>query len=196
MKNALSFTNLIEYKNELGFANYISNIINVSSVEAIYYRDASMINDKKNKTLKKKMPMIWTLKGNSNVNDFCNFTIESSSLENKVVKYPEFNNDGTTNLSLFNDGAKKILCLEHQRLIYESPNLDSNKTPLYTAITGNIRSSNELFLVNGNENLGLESDITSVKLKTLPNKNSKWFILGFNLKDKDELNKVFNFKLF
>lgn len=194
--NALSFTNLIEYKNELGFANYISNIINVSSVEAIYYRDASMINDKKNKTLKKKMPMIWTLKGNSNVDDFCNFTIESSSLENKVVKYPEFNNDGTTNLSLFNDGAKKILCLEHQRLIYESPNLDSNKTPLYTAITGNIRSSNELFLVNGNENLGLESDITSVKLKTLPNENSKWFILGFNLKDKDELNKVFNFKLF
>jgi len=194
--NALSFTNLIEYKNELGFANYISNIINVSSVEAIYYRDASMINDTKNKTIKKKMPMIWTLKGNSNVNDFCNFTIESSALENKVIKYPEFNDNGTTNLSLFNDGAKKILCLEHQRLIYESPNLDSNKTPLYTAITGNIRSSNELFLVNGNENVGLESDITSVKLKPLPNENSKWFIIGFNLKDKNELNKIFNFKLF
>jgi len=194
--NALSFTNLIEYKNELGKENNISKIINVSSVEAIYYRDASMIDDKENKTIEKKTPMIWTLKSNSNVADFCNFTIESSSFENEVIKYAEFNEDGTTNLSLFNDGAKKILCLEHQRLIYESPNLDSNKTPLYTAVTGNIRSSNELFLVNGHENSGLESDITSVKLNSLPMENGKWFILGFNLNNKDEINKIFDFKLF
>jgi hypothetical protein len=192
--NALSFTNIIEYKKELGKNNSIEDLINMSAVEAIYLRESNNYNSilENNNT----MPMIWKIDGNSNVNDYCNFSLSSSSLENSVIKYPEFNEDGTTNLSLFKGGSKKILSIENQKIIYESENIDTNGDPLYTAITGNLRASNGLYLINGYENSGFEEDITSVKLKSVPFENGKWFIVGFNLENKNSLNKIFNYKLF
>ena len=192
--NALSFTNTIEYKNELGNNNNIQDIINMCSVETIHLHKTG--SNKSSDIEKSINPMIWKINSNSNINDNCNFTLSSSNLEDTVIKHAQFNLDGTTNLNLFNSGQNQVLHLENQRLIYESPNKDSNKVPLYSAITGNLRSANGLYLVDGGENVGFTEDISSVKLRSKPYENAKWFILGFNLHNKKSLNKIFNYKLF
>jgi hypothetical protein len=192
--NALSFTNTIEYKNELGDNNNIQDIINMCSVETIHLHKTR--NNKSSDIEESISPMIWKINSNSNVDDSCNFTLSSSKLEDTVTKYPQFNLDGTTNLSLFNSGENQVLHLENQRLIYESSNKDTNNIPLYSAITGNLRSTNGLYLVDSADNVGFTDDVSSIKLQSKPYLNGKWFILGFNLQNKNQLNKIFNYKLF
>jgi len=192
--NILSFTNAIEYKNELSNKYDINDIVDLCALEALYLHK-SQNNDNTN-TDETALPMIWNINSNSNVDDYCNFILSTSDLEDKVIKYPQFNPDGTTNLSLFNNGMSKVLNIENQQVIYESNNKDTHGIPLYTAITGNLCSSNGLYVVEGVDNVGFTNDITSIELKPKPYENGKWLIIGFNLDNKKSLNNIFNNKLF
>ena len=83
--NALSFTNTIENKNELGNNNNIQDIINMCSVETIHLHKTK---DNTSSDIEKSInPMIWKINSNSNINDNCNFTLSSSNLEDDVIKY-------------------------------------------------------------------------------------------------------------
>jgi hypothetical protein len=83
-----------------------------------------------------------------------------------------------------------------EEILYNISFSDADNIPLYSAITGNLRSANGLYLVDGAENVGFTDDISSVKLQSKPYLNGKWLILGFNLQNKKSLNKIFNYKLF
>lgn len=192
--NMLSFTNTIEYKNELSNNYDINDIIDLCALEVLYLHKSQPDNNIDSDET--ALPMIWNINSNSNVDDYCNFILSTSNLEDKVIKYPQFNPDGTTNLSLFNNGMSKVLNLLNQQLIYESDNKDTYGAPLYSAITGNLCSSNGLYVVEGVDNVGFSNDITSIELKPEPYENGKWLIIGFNLDNKKSLNNIFNNKLF
>ena len=59
-------------------------------------------------------PCVWEINANSttNVLNSCSITLSTSKNYNTPVKYAEFNNDGTTNLSLYSGGLKQELFLE------------------------------------------------------------------------------------
>ena len=53
-----------------------------------------------------------------------------------------------------------------------------------TALTGNIKTNNNKYLVPNDSNLGFQNNSSSIKLSDSPPINGKWFIFGFNIKNK------------
>jgi len=74
---------------------------------------------------------------------------------------------------------------------YSSNNRNNNKNiscPLkgivMAALTGNIKTNNNKYLVPNDSHFGFQNNSTSIKLSNSPPINGKWFIFGFNIRNK------------
>lgn len=130
-------------------------------------------------------PAIWQINippSHNNTLNSCSFTLSTSQLYNTVPKYVEFNDDNSTNLSLFNGGIRQELILENSNIIKEGD---------VTVITTNIKTNNNLYLIPGSIN-GVSNNSTLVQLASNPEQNSKWLILGFNISNINDLDTNLN----
>jgi hypothetical protein len=100
--------------------------------------------------------------------------------------YPEFFNNGNTNLSLYQGGLEQQLYLENEKNILSSSNITN-----FSLYCGNLRTNNGLFIESNSllsYNLGKTYRKTTLLSKPL--QNSKWYCLGFNLNVKYDSNLV------
>jgi hypothetical protein len=200
--NIVYFTNLIEkninesinYKDYLNtLKNYINNYENMRIQSSDY---------------KKLFPALWKIKPSNN--NSCSFKLSTNPNYNSKIKYVDANeyNDKIT-LNLYEGGFNQNLYLENVNLIKnitpeqstcmdyinhnkEEPAINSNdkniSCPLegivMTAITGNIKTHNNKYLVPNDSHFGFQNNTISIKLSDTPPINGKWFIFGFNIRNK------------
>jgi hypothetical protein len=125
-------------------------------------------------------PVIWEINvPSSNTLNSCSFILSTSKLYNTPPKYAEFNNNNTTNLSLFNGGIKQELILENINIIKDN------------IITANIKTNNNLYLIPGNIS-GVSNNSVLVETSTKPEQNSKWLMIGFNISNLNNLDSILN----
>ena len=181
-RNISSTSTQIQINNKLSFTNCIENIKPPSSIQICQTMINTYIPSISNNNL---YPVVWEINASTSTLNSCSFILSTSKLYNTPQKYAEFNNDGTTNLSLFNGGIKQELILENVNIIKDG---GANN---YVIITTNIKTNNNLYLIPGN-NYGLSNNSNLLNTTKHPEQNSKWLILGFNLSNITMLNTILN----
>lgn len=124
------------------------------------------------------LPILWNISSGYK-SSTCYISLSSLPDKNNTIKYPQFNSDGSINMTI-NDGGT------NQELIFEDINTiktDEN----YFISTGYFRTNDLLYMVSNNTNKTLQGDNT-VKLVSKPSPTAKWVIVGFN--DKSNINNI------
>ena len=141
-------------------------------------------NNSKNNILANKkttiVPILWNI-SSSYKSSTCYISLSSVADKNNTVKYAVFNNDGSINMSINNNGTNQELIFEDMSTINSNNN--------YFISTGYFRTNDLLYMVSNNTNTTLQGD-NSVKLVSNPNPSGKWVIIGFN--KKANINNIIN----
>jgi len=181
LMNGLLFTNCIE--------NSV-DILNSAQVNTCVTECNSFI-EKYNGPIGNKLlkPCIWQINYNptKNVLNSCPVILSTSQNYNTSIKYAEFNDDGTTNLSLFSGGLKQQLTFDKVNIIKE--NTTSSNT--YVAMTSNLKAGNGLYLIPAMDDNGFYNS-NVIRLVKTPPSNGKWLIIGFTLNNITELTNIIN----
>jgi len=206
---AISFTNCLEFNNKSQNSNarinesllcskifireYLRSIRN-----KLHNRIHDYMTDEEDEDNTKRfhnflMPAVWQINYNPNnssnkiISNSCNFNLSTSKNYDTPVKYVEFNEDGTNNLSLYHGGVNQSLVFDNARLINKTEGI--NDTVI--VMTANIRTNNNLYLIPSTDLSGFSNNSHQVRQVLEPKKNGKWLIIGFKLNDIDELlNKL------
>jgi len=188
INKAISMTNCMENNNTAGSTN--SLITNCVTSCQNYVNSYVQSNSNGQLT-----PAVWqinydssSISGMNNINNLtndCPFTLSTSSLYNTPVKYVEYNNNGTTSLSLYAGGNQQKLFMENANII-KVP--DNNSI----IITTNLRANNGLYLLPSSSYGGFSNNSNIVTLASSPNPNGKWFIIGFTLSNINNLSNILN----
>jgi hypothetical protein len=137
------------------------------------------------------MPAIWQINYNPSgppsktITNSCSFSLSTFKHYDTPVKYVEFNKDGTNNLSLYNGGDSQSLVFDSATVIHKSEN--TNNTVI--ALTANIRTNNNLFLIPSTDLSGFSNNSHAVSQVREPRKNGKWLIIGLTLNNPEDLLK-------
>ena len=100
--------------------------------------------------------------------------------------YPEFSNNGNTNLSLYSGGLEQQLYLENEKSI-----VSKNSNQNFSLYCGNLRTNNGLFIEsNSISSYNFGKTYRKTTLLSKPLGGSKWYCLGFNLNVKYDSNLV------
>jgi hypothetical protein len=179
INNAISMTNCIENNKVAGSPTTLTN----SCITSCQNYVNSYVKSSSNPKL---MPAVWQINYNvsNNLTNDCPFTLSTSQNYNTPVKYVEYNNNGTTNLSLYSDGNKQKLFMENANVI--------NKTNNVIVITTNLRANNGLYLLPSSSYGGFSNNSNIVTLSSSPNPNGKWFVIGFPLNNMNNLLTTLN----
>ena len=140
-------------------------------------------NNKNNISLNKKtpvVPILWNISTSYN-SLTCYISLSSVPDKNNTIKYPVFNNDGSINMSINNDGI-------NQQLIFEDITTIKNDANYFIS-SGYFRTNDLLYMISNNTNKTLQGDST-VKLVSKPSPTGRWVIFGFN--DKVNPNELIN----
>jgi hypothetical protein len=175
--NLLSFTNSVYMNNTAGTVEtLLSNSLNTTKNIV-----SSYIATNSNNNL---MPAVWQINqsNSSSSSPSCPFTISTSSLYNTPVKYVQYNLDGTTNLSLFGNGDNQTFLMDNLNLI--------GSNDRFAIATLNIKTATSLYLIPSQDNNGFSNNSNLVNLSISPEINGKWMIIGFNLSNISDLNKM------
>jgi len=130
---------------------------------------------------KELYPCIWQIDASSNVLNSCSIILSTSALYTDTPKkYAEFNDDGTTNLSLYKGGLKQELSLDQTWLIDMS-------SFGYVYLTTNLITNNGLYLIPSMDNSGFNGNANIVKLENQPSNNGKWLLIGCTLNSMNDL---------
>lgn len=181
LMNGLLFTNCVENS---------SDTLNSVQVNTCVDKCKSYMNNYKgpigNKLLK---PCVWQINHNStkNVLNSCPIILSTSQNYNTAMKYAEFNDDGSTNLSLFSGGTKQQLTFDKINILKE--NTTGSNT--YVAMTSNLKASNGLYLIPSMDNNGFYNS-NVIRLVNTPPSNGKWLIIGFTLNNLNDLSNIIN----
>jgi hypothetical protein len=174
INNAISMTNCIENNNVANSPNtMVSNCVATCQNYVNNY-----VPSTGNNTL---LPTIWNInydRSNTLTND-CPFILSTSQNYNTPIKYVEYNNNGTTNLSLYPDGTKQHLFMENANIINNNSNI--------LIISTNLRANNGLYLLPSSSYGGFSQNSNIVTLSSSPEPNGKWLVIGF------PLNNINNF---
>jgi hypothetical protein len=181
INNALSFTNCLENNNSQ--TNSSTRISSSVQCAVKYVNNYVPIIGNNN-----LMPALWTLESNTNFVNSCPITIKTSSKYNSPVKYVNYNENGSTNLSLFSSGTNQELIMENATVI---SNIDYSNTS-YIAITANLKANNQLYLMPSSSNSGFSNNSSLVGLTKGPSENGKWLFIGFNINNISELKTTLN----
>lgn len=174
---ALSFTNCVESNRR---ANTVEKMEDICKYKYINYINSY----KESPTNEKLMPAVWSInyKIDKNFTNSCNFILSTSALYNTPVKYAEFNNNGTTNLSLYGGGGSK------QNLMFENSKVIDHSPGNFVFMTANIKANNGLYLIPSMEKTGFSNNSGIINLESKPSEDSKWMIIGLQLKSIDNLD--------
>jgi len=181
LMNGLLFTNCIE--------NSTDNL-NSAQINSCIDKCKSYMNNYNgpigNNLLK---PCVWQINYNptKNVLNSCPFILSTSQNYNTPIKYAEFNDDGTTNLSLFSGGLKQQLTFDKVNILKENT-INSNT---YVAMTSNLKAYNGLYLIPAMDDNGFYNS-NIIRLVETPPSNGKWLIIGFTLNNLNELSNIIN----
>ncbi len=170
--------NNIYYCNDSLNSTFLSD--SIASAKKYYSKNHNNINKGIPRT--NKLPQCWEIK-ESYSTSACYFTLKtkSSKISYDVEKYPKFNNDGSTMMSLNDDGVNNELILEdYNELLH-----DKNKN-VYIG-TANIRCNNLLYLSVGNGDKKELNNSKVVQLTSKPAIDGKWMIITFNSKNINQL---------
>ena len=186
INNGISMTNCIENNTVAGSPSTLTN----SCINSCQNYINSYVQSPSNPKL---MPSVWQINYNSNMfnnylsgtltND-CPFILSTSEQYNTPIKYVEYNNNGTTSLSLYQGGNKQKLFMENANIIKQTNNV--------VLITTNLRANNGLYLLPSSSYGGFSNNSNIVTLSASPNPNGKWFVIGFSLYDIDNLLNMLN----
>ena len=175
ISDVLSLTNCMELNNTSGTPQ---QIIKDSLSKCNNYIKPLNNNNKKSKL----KPTIWQINYNvdNNYINSCNFSLSTSSLYKLAVKYANFNDNETINLSLFGGDYKKNIILENSKILN---NNDNN-----IIMSTNLKINSGLYLVPNIEKGGFSNDSNLLSFRQTPFNDGKWLIIGFNLKNIDNLD--------
>jgi hypothetical protein len=176
-RKAVSFTNCVELNDSSSTMQQV-----VTNCQNQLKQMASSFKPANNNT--RLYPCVWTINNNSNGNvlNSCPITLSTSSLYNTPVKYVEFNNNGDIALSLYPGGINQNLYITNSKII--------TSTPSNVIMTCNIKNNAGLYLIPSLEKSGFSNNSSIINLKQEPELNGKWIIIGFNLSQMAELNKI------
>lgn len=176
--NALSFTNCLENNNNTN--NRISSSVQCASKYVSNYTVSNGNNQLK--------PAIWEINSKSNLNlvNSCSIRLSTSSKYDTPIKYVKYNIDGSTNLSLFSGGNNEELIMESSTVIQDMTYSNTS----YIAITTNLKTNDQLYLMPSSSNSGFTTNSTLVSLTKKPSENGKWLLLGFNINNINELEST------
>lgn len=185
VNNGISMTNCIENNTVAGSPSNITN----SCINSCKNYINSYVQSKSNAKL---MPSVWQINYNvsdnfntsGNLTNDCAFTLSTSENYSTPVKYVEYNNNGTTSLSLYQGGNQQKLFMENANVI--------NKINNIVVITTNLRANNGLYLLPSSSYGGFSNNSNIITLSVSPNPNGKWFVIGFSLYDMDNLLSMLN----
>jgi hypothetical protein len=185
---AFSFTNLIEYNNDSGTLRL--------QIEKNLGKIKNLININKNTTNynSKLLPSVWQINYDKNLTlskenvlvNSCSFTLSTLLKYNKQVKYVEMNNDKVL-FSLFPNGINKKLMFQNVKIISESKEYSAIK---FITFTANIKGNNDLYLLPSDYKEGIVNNSTGITMKKKNEVNGKWFVLGFNLSDLEQIKLI------
>jgi hypothetical protein len=115
-------------------------------------------------------PIEWNFKASYSTT-VCYVSLSANADQNNIEKYATFNSDGTSNMSLVDDGYT-------QSLIVEDYNTMKTDNSTYFIGSGLFRTNDLLYLVPNNTNKTLQGNNT-VNLVSKPHSNGKWIIIGY-----------------
>lgn len=182
--NALSFTNILE-----SMDSKLSNgkFLNVDSINKVVNTAITQYNAMyggqytPRKTNSDSLPLLWkfgaTTATASSMLNSCVAYLSTSDIYTSTVKNAEFSSDGTTSLSLYSGGMKQQLIFENARIIKDINTNDLAGTKYY-AMTTNLRTNSQLYLIPSSEMNGFTNNASILKLQSYPEENGKWLIIG------------------
>ena len=175
MRNAISFTNCLGN----------NDITKCASICKKYVNQNKLIPSNNN-----LQPAIWTINQSQHKNTLnsCTFTLSTSNNYPIHVKYAEFNSDGSTNLSEFGGGDKQNLVFEDVTVLKKY----KSNTDAYIALTANIKTNDNLYLLPANNVSGFSNNSYLANLGKKYEENGKWLIIGFNLNNLSAINSIQN----
>ena len=181
LMNGLLFTNCIENGSDTLNSVQVTNCVNKCNSYMGNYKGPIG-----NKLLK---PCVWQINYSptKNVLNSCPVILSTSQNYNTPMKYAEFNDDGTTSLSLFSGGLKQQVTFDKVNILKENTT-DSNT---YVAMTSNLKASNGLYLIPAMDDNGFYNS-NVIRLVNTPPSNGKWLIIGFTLNNLSDLSNIIN----
>jgi hypothetical protein len=134
-------------------------------------------------------PCVWNINNikTENVLNSCPIILSTFSKYNTPIKYAEFNEDGTTSLSLFSGGLKQHLMFDKLTIL----NNDKEELNKYVIMTTNIKTNNGSYLIPSTDNNGFFNSKV-IRLVDKPLINGKWIIIGFRLFNLNTLTRIIN----
>jgi hypothetical protein len=173
----LAFNN-IYYCNDSLDSTFLSD--SITSAKKYYSSNHNNINKGVPQT--NKLPQCWEI-NQSYSTSACYFKLKTklSKISYDVEKYPKFNNDGSTMMSLNDDGVNNELIFEDYHELLHNTNKN-----IYIG-TANIRCNNLLYLSVGNGDNKALNNSNVVQLTSKPAINGKWMIITFNSKNINQL---------
>jgi hypothetical protein len=183
--NNIIFSKITEYSQQISSYMYCSESNDKDSNFTQELNDLkNNFNNNKNQNLSNKktpvFPIVWNI-STTYKSSTCYMSLSSVPDKNNTVKYPEFNSDGSINMSINDRGT-------NQQLIFEDISTIKNESNYFIS-TGYFRTNDLLYLVSNNSNKTLQGDNT-VKLVSKPSPSGRWVIIGFN--DKANVNNIIN----
>ena len=178
---AISLTNCMEFNNETGTQREMEN--KCLPICKKYINDGVVNNRPPNNQLN---PTVWQInyKVPKNYVNNCRFVLSTSKFYKLAVKYANFNDDGTNNLSLYGGDYKQDLMIENYTILKQTEKL--------SIISTNIKTNSGLYLVPSVEKGGFSNNSLNLSYKEYPNQDGKWLIIGFHLKNIDDLTNFLN----
>ena len=182
--NALSFTNVLENQG----ITWINQMLQQSVTDCKNNMTAFV----KRTTNSTSLPMFWNINKNNHYNmlNSCVSYLTTADIYTSTVKNAEFNSDGTTGLSLYSGGIKQQVIMENAKVIKDittNDNLSTKYSNKFYAITANLRTSSQLYLIPSNEKDGFTNNGSTLKLMQQPEMYGKWLILGMKITNTDDL---------
>jgi hypothetical protein len=173
----MAFNN-IYYSNDSLNSTFLSD--SITSAKKYYTSNHNNINKGVPRT--NKLPQCWEI-NQSYSTSACYFKLKtkSSKISYDVEKYPKFNNDGSTMMSLNDDGVNNELIFEDYHQLLHNTNKN-----IYIG-TANIRCNNLLYLSVGNGDNNALNNSKVVQLTSKPAIDGKWMIITFNSKNINQL---------
>ena len=175
----LAFNN-IYYCNDSLDSTFLND--SITSAKKYYSNNYNNINKGIPRT--NKLPQCWEI-NQSYSTSACYFKLKtkSSKISYDVDKYPKFNNDGSTTMSLNDDGINNELIFEDYNELLHNTNKN-----IYIG-TANIRCNNLLYLSVGNGDNKALNNSNVVQLTSKPAIDGKWMIITFKSKNLNQLLK-------
>ena len=152
----------------------------ITSAKKYYTNNHNNINKGIPRT--NKLPQCWEI-NQSYSTSACYFKLKtkSSKISYDVEKYPKFNNDGSTMMSLNDDGVNNELIFEDYHELLHNTNKN-----IYIGMA-NIRCNNLLYISVGNGDNNALNNSKVVQLTSKPAIDGKWMIITFNSKNINQL---------